>query len=349
MTAPNGIERRDPVSGLLMLGSTLASAGQHGLSGEIRIADRRHIYALRLIRGLVSAVVWHGRPLDGTGRATIRNQACALFDLPRPLVTFDNAVLADGQLSSVHSDQVVVAGMLRRRDLFDPKPLVTRIPVTTLRLRDEGLMRLKGLWLSDSERMFVKRLRTPTPATLAFWKRGLLPKHAAALVIALNLLDCFEDWPAGDLPRGPFTAAIQRKVAKGASDYEILGLCADATEKEVDKAFRRLSFMLHPDRAVDLPRDEQHRAEKSFRDIAEAHARIKRRRRARRVRHSDDIATEVRVVRSTEPWRPFLEKSQTAAANGNRFEARAYALKALAATPPSEVVVRLKDLIRSVA
>lgn len=349
MTGPNDIERRDPVSGLLQLGRTLAKAGRDGMTGEVRVKDLNQTHTLRLIGGIVTDVMHHGHIEDADWRLPIQRRACALFDLPRPLVTVEDITVSGGRLRAVHPEQVVVSGVLRRKDLFDPKPLVTRIPVSTLRLKDNGLTRLSSLGFSSEELDFVRRLRTPTPATLALWKRGLSPRHAAALVMALNLLDCFDAWQAGDLPRKQATAILQRKIVAGVSDHELLGISSDADDKTIDRAFRKLSFDLHPDRAIDLSMDERHRAEQRFRDITEAHARIKRSRRARRVRHSAESKTEVRVVRSNDAWRLFFEQSQHAADTNDRFKTRAFALKALAASPPPDVVLKLKALIRSVA
>ena len=347
MTAPNGIERRDPVSGLLRLGRTLALAGHRELTCEVRVEDDHQTHILRLIGGFVADVVHQGRA--AAPQSPIRSRACALFDLRRPLVTVEDSDCSTGRLHAVHPEQVVLLGVLRRQDLFDPRPLVTRIPVNTLRLKDEGLVRVRSLGLSPEELDFVKRLRTPTPATLALWKRGLLPRHAAALVMALNLLDCFDEWQAGDLPRRRATAALERKLVSGVSDHELLGISKDADAKDIDRALRRLSFELHPDRAVDLPTTERRRAEQRFRDLTEAHARLKRSRRAPTVRHRTAADSEVRAARSGETWRPLFEKSRAAAGADDRYTARAYALKALAASPPPEIVASLKALIRSVA
>jgi len=51
----------------------------------------------------------------------------------------------------------------------------------------------------------------------------------------------------------------------------VLGVTKDATEQEVNKAWRKKSLQLHPDRMVGKSRAEKIIADKELRDLNEAH------------------------------------------------------------------------------
>jgi hypothetical protein len=244
---------------------------------------------------------------------------------------------------------VVLSGVLRRQDLFDPKPLVERIPVNALKLSETGIARLRNLKITPLEKQFITALVVPTPTAMAFWKRGLPPTHAAAMVVALNLLGCFEAWRPGELPRlNPFTA-LERQIRNATSDYEILGILPEADAQEVDRAFRKLSFICHPDRLQDAPKIEQESAEKVFRGITGAYSRLKSRR-ARPVRRRDNApATDGVIPHPIPGWSELFSQSQAAARLGDRRKARALALKALAAAPPPSIISALKAVLKQVA
>ena len=52
--------------------------------------------------------------------------------------------------------------------------------------------------------------------------------------------------------------------------YEILGVNENATEEEINKAFKKLALKWHPDRWVDGTDDEKKTAEEKFKEISEA-------------------------------------------------------------------------------
>ena len=66
--------------------------------------------------------------------------------------------------------------------------------------------------------------------------------------------------------------------AKPASAYDVLGLPADASDAEVDKAYRRLMSRFHPDKVAGAPPEERDQAERRAREINTAYDRIRRQR-----------------------------------------------------------------------
>ena len=345
MSTPFATERRDPASGFLQLGTTLAGAGRLGKTGEVRIQDQGRIHRVRLLGGTISDI-----RLDDGGRyvtrdESVKSRAERLFELKRPLVTFDDAICPDRPLLSLKLDQVVVSGILKRRELFIPNALVERIPVNTLKLNNHGNHVIRGLRLTPEERRFVGALSIPTPVAMALWKRGLPPQHAAALVMALNLLACFDEWDAGVLPRLSEFQTLARKQRAATSDWEILGLPENADDRTLDRAFRRISYRYHPDRLLHSAPADRVLAEALFQEASAAHAKLKRRRK-RPV--TCDTTTPVSSC-NREPWRELLRHSRMAARNGDRHNARAFAVKTLAASPPPFVVAEVKALLREVA
>ena len=64
-----------------------------------------------------------------------------------------------------------------------------------------------------------------------------------------------------------------------AAPYRMLGLDADATDAEVDQAYRRLMSQYHPDKVAGAAPELRAQAEKKAREINAAYDKIKSRRR----------------------------------------------------------------------
>jgi hypothetical protein len=268
-----------------------------------------------------------------------------LFALPRPQAMFEERSVDPDSAPLINPQTVVVRGVARRRDLFEPRALLDRVPVDVLRIKPGLCHHLHGLPLGPEEIAFIQRLKVPTPLTMALWKRGLDPRHAGAVVVALNLLGAFEEWTPGDLPRVTLVHQILRLIRNGASDHTLLGVETDASDREVDRAFRRLSLMLHPDRVTDLPEPEAQRANDAFVQLNRAHARLKR---SRRSRPGRSALGDAEIIRDG-PWWPLLRQARTARQRGDHRRARAYAVKALALSPPIDAIREIKSILRQVA
>ncbi len=65
---------------------------------------------------------------------------------------------------------------------------------------------------------------------------------------------------------------------RAASSYETLGLAADATDAEIDQAYRRLMSRYHPDKVAGEPPEQRAQAERRAREINTAYDRIRRQR-----------------------------------------------------------------------
>ena len=60
--------------------------------------------------------------------------------------------------------------------------------------------------------------------------------------------------------------------------YEILGIDKNASEKEISKAFKKMSLKWHPDRWSTGTEEEKKIAEEKFKEINEAYETIKKQR-----------------------------------------------------------------------
>jgi hypothetical protein len=336
MNGPNGIERRDPAAGILKLGTVLSWAHLERRSGEVLVRDSGIAHMVRLVDGHIAAVS--------------ADQAAELFVLKRPHVIFEERPgdLAGARL--INPQPVVLRGVTGRADLFDPRALVDRIPVDVLRLKSGMTLALQRLGLNRDEADFIERLTVPTPISMALWKRGLNPQRAGAVVVALNLLGAFEEWSPGDLPRITAVNQVYRMIQNARPDHELLGVSPEAPARELDRAFRKLSLMLHPDRLTELSETETQRAKDAFIHVSRAHDRLKRSRRSRPVsRQSVFIYTSYRGGEMSAPWVALLEQTRIAEAEGDLSRARVFAVKTMALAPPGDVVIELKRILRWVA
>jgi hypothetical protein len=349
------IERRDPVSGVLRLGSALAEARRLGRSGEVQVSDRGCRHTVRLLAGSIAEVV----AMDGAGEvpqpggpragALLRERLQALFLLARPNVIWTPNEPATLRGPHIDPAAAVVEGVTRRRELFDPRRLVERIPVDTLRLDERALAEARRLPLAVEERAFLARLVRPTPIALALWKRGLEPGHAGALIVALNLLGLWgEEWEPGFLPRVTAAVRVARAVRAGAADHEILRVDSDAGEPDVDRAFRRLSLVLHPDRLAGLSAADAALAQGAYASASAAYDRLKRSRRRRPV-VLGRMDVVIRNAPRCDDFDSLVMEARAARGRGDLSRARSFAIKALALAPPPAVRVELLAMVSRVA
>jgi hypothetical protein len=339
MSSPSGIERRDPCAPVLRLGSVLAAARRERSNGIVEVVDRGRSHTVRVVRGAIADVV---SELGGSEREATSRRAARLFGLERPRVAFTPLPFGSGAGDLADLDQVVVDGVRARGDVFDPVRLAERIPVPALRVRPEKRALIARLGLADDELELLDALKVPTPIPLVLWKRGLDPRRAGALIVALNLVGVFDaEWKPGLLPRLTAALKVLERAASGATDRELLGAAAEDDPRGEDRAFHKLTLELHPDRLRGLPPDEVRMAEEAIRHVTAAYERLKRSRRSPAVRGADAIGRVNLVRRAPEGWGELLEVTRSSLAIGDVPRAKAFALKALAMSPPPAVRAEL--------
>jgi DnaJ-like protein len=353
MKRSNINERRDPAAGVLKLGTLLSSVRKEGQSGQIEIRDQGQTHAIRIVGGTIADVSIDGadRQYNYANLRRIIRDMERLFILPRPHVLFEQQGPKQAPGRGLDPNTVVLSGVAKRQDLFEPIPLVERIPVNTLKLEYEQLGALLRLPLTPPERAFLEKLSVPTPIPMILWKRGLNPRHAGALLVALNLIGIWSNqWAPGDLPRNGTATQISRKISSGLPDHELLGIGTEADAAEVDRAFRKLSLEIHPDRLIGMPVEEIDRARKAFQGVSAAYGRLKHTRRSRPVRPSGEPIGRVKLVKNPiARWAPLVAEARKAKQRGEKKRAQAFAIKALAMSPSSEIVRELAALLRYVA
>lgn len=346
MEAPSGIERRDPCAPLLRLGATLAAARREGSNGIVEVLEGGRAHTVRVVHGAIADVV---SEFGGPEREAISRRAARLFALERPRVAFTPLPFGTSGGELADPDQVVVEGVRARGDLFDPLRLVERIPVRALRIGPEKRSLIARLGLAEDELELVEGLRIPTPIPLVLWKRGLDPRRAGALVVALNLVGAFDaDWRPGLLPRLTSAIRVLERAAAGATDRELLDAPSDDDPREEDRAFRKLTLELHPDRLRGLPADEARMAEEAIRLVNAAYDRLKRSRRSPKLR-GDAVGRVKLVRRAPESWAELLDVTRSCLEIGDVPRARAYALKALALSPPPAARAELVSVLTRAA
>jgi hypothetical protein len=355
MSLPEAIERRDPISPVLRLGSVLSDARRGAMSGLVQIRDRGRIHLIKVVEGSIADVMVDDSTMNSARRLdplTMHSRAARLFELPRPHILWSPTPMGTRESELVDPVRVVLSGVTGRRDLFDPRRLVERIPVQTLSISLEMLPAVRRMPLTREEIGFLSRLTIPTPIPMILWKRGLDPRHAGALVVALNLVGIWEgEWEPGLLPRATSAVRISRGIEARLTDAELLGVNDGASEQEMDRAFRRLSLELHPDRLGGLPEGEARLAEEAFRGVSAAYDRLRRTRRSRPVRVSggEPVARVPLSRRAPDNWQETLEEALRSERDGNRSRARAFALKTLGLSPPSHARELVLDLVSRVA
>ncbi len=347
MTAANGFERRDPVAPLLRLGTALTVARREDRSGWIEVRDEGRIHGVLLERGAIRDVV-----LDDAGPAAIdlESRAAWLFALPRPHAIWLPGEAPAAPAPAIEPEPVVLGGVASRSDLFEPRQLAERIPAAQLHLPGDRFERIRrAVRLRPEERRFLEGLIRPTPIPMLLWKRELDPRRAGALLVALNLVGAFAGtWEPGVLPRITTAARVLRLLRSGADDCRLLGLPDGAALAAVERAFAALCLELHPDRLRGAPPAEVDLAVEAFRGVVAARDRLRRSRRSRPVRgHEGEPLARVHVVRQapTGDCEALIREARACLERGERARAAAFALKALAQSPPEAIRSELSAIV----
>jgi hypothetical protein len=347
------IERRDPASSILRLGTLFGKVRRFGQSGEMEVRDRGRKHIIRFVNGAISELYLDDEKikLGSLSTVEIQRQIEQFFCLPRPHVLFFPFPMTASPFDTVQPEAIVLKGISSRRDLFNPLKLIERIPVDTLCLDISQRQFFRRLPLEKDEAALVEQLDVPTPISMILWKRGLEPSHAGALLVALNLLGAFEGhWQPGVLPRNNVATQLRRRVESACFDHELLGVDEDASTEEIDRAFRGLSLGLHPDRLIGLPEREIEESRRAFSCASDAHARLKNSRRSRPVRASGSPIGRIQTEKHHVPsWSPLVSEARMAKVRGELNRAKAFALKALALSPPDPIRIELLKIIKKAA
>ncbi len=353
MASPIKIERRDPASSILRLGTLFGKVHRLGQSGEMEVRDRGRKHVIRFVNGAISELYLDDKKIKLSILSTkeIQYQIEHFFCLPRPHVLFFPLPMTESSFHTVRPEAIVLNGINSRRDLFNPLKLIERIPVNTLCLDTSKRQLFRRLPLEKDELALIERLEVPTPISMILWKRGLEPTHAGALLVALNLLGAFDGhWQPGVLPRNNVAAQLRRRVESACLDHELLGVNEDASIEEIDRAFRGLSLELHPDRLIGLPEREVEESRRAFSCASSAHARLKNSRRSRPVRTGGSSIGRVQTVkRHVASWSPLVSEARMAQVRGDLNRAKAFALKALALSPPRQIRIELLNIVQKAA
>jgi len=319
------------------------------MSGRIEVHDQGKTHAIQIAGGAINGVQSEEpRSRAGLGLSRYLER---LFSLQRPHVLWSPSNNALGGGIEIDPQSVVLGGVTMRRDLWRPLPLIERIPAETLRVDPERLHAILRLPFSSEEIEFLRRLTVPAPIPMILWKRGLEPEHAGALLVALNLLGLFEEtWRPGDLPRLGAATRIRSKVKASRPDHELLGVDEGAPMEAVDRAFRKLSLELHPDRLMGLAEKEVVAARSAFTSASAAYGRLKNSRRERPVRQGSTSIGRVELKRRpVDRWFTMLAKARTAEGDGDQRRAHAFAMKALALSPPGDIRTELLKILKRAA
>ncbi len=170
--------------------------------------------------------------------------------------------------------------------------------------------------------------------------------------MALNLVGLWErEWEPGLLPRISVAVKVLQAMDRGVSDRELLGVADDAGDSEMDRAFRRFSLELHPDRLVGMPDAEAGIATEAFGGVSAAYDRLKRSRRSRSVRDAggEPLARVHLRRRSPDSWTETYEEAVRCYRSGDLARARAFATKTLGLSPPGDVRERILEMMSRVA
>ena len=345
------IERRDPYSPILQLGSALFTARKERQSGWVEVMEKDLTHLVRLESGAITGVDTKSKEdfLEAGANISIDKKAAKLFTLDRPRVLWTPSHAKKHHSHWVDPAQVVVTGVTLRQNRIDPNNLAQRIPVGSLFIPTDHLQQLEKLLLTREETRFLRQLNHPTPISMILWKRGLRPTHAGALLLALNLIGLWSDqWAPGLLPRVKESAKILKSIEAGLSDIELFGLSDEADDKALDKRFRILSLALHPDRYTKSNNDEALLAQKAFSEVSTAYNRLKQSRRKRSVRSGDKESIAKIELKKQRPdnWAKMLVEARRADEVGDKKKAKAFALKALCLSPPPGAKREIGKLLR---
>lgn len=322
----------------MLLGTALSHAKHSRASGIISLKSNGQNHHIQFTGGNIMEMA-------GPEGAFHLEHASQIFSLPRPLIHWeDHAPLCP--LSSrrkIDPAHLLVKGVTFRRDLFEPTSFVERVPVSTLSIDSGQLIELKKLPFSQEDILFFKRLTHPTPISMILWKRGVSPKHAASLLATLNMLGVWKgQWAPGVLPKISSAQKIMRRRQHQVDDLALLGLPLGADAMQIDRAFRQLSFELHPDRlAASMNTEDRKIHHDAFDVISAAYTRLKRTRTSRR----QPLVTH----RDTSLWQGALQAAEAALQQGNIRLAKKHALTGLSLSPPAYARNRFAELLKIAA
>jgi DnaJ-domain-containing protein 1 len=110
----------------------------------------------------------------------------------------------------------------------------------------------------------------------------VLLRHPLGALLGALLGHGFDaGWLAWRRPPPP-AAAPPPPAPPGEDPHTVLGVAADASDAEIDRAYRQLMGRFHPDRVAGAAAEVRAQAEVRAREINGAYDRIRERRRARR-------------------------------------------------------------------
>lgn len=66
-------------------------------------------------------------------------------------------------------------------------------------------------------------------------------------------------------------AKLELKKSKRKDYYKLLNVAKDATEKEIQKAYKKQALLWHPDRHANKPEEEIKAAEMKFKEVSEGY------------------------------------------------------------------------------
>lgn len=109
-------------------------------------------------------------------------------------------------------------------------------------------------------------------------------RHPAGAVLGALLGHVFDAWWSRRGGRAVPPAAPGATRPRAEDDYALLGIAADASDGELERAYRRLMSQYHPDRVAGAAEEFRQLAEQRTRNINAAYDRIRTRRQGRATR-----------------------------------------------------------------
>lgn len=330
------VDRRDPFSSILQLGSTLVQACDNRLDKIIRLTVKHDVYSIILSSGKIRRVTGPQGIID-------YSNAAELFALPRHLISSATCTHAFVHPNLFDPAELVLNGLHLRKDLLNAAVLESRIPVDSLQLSQSQIDALLSRPFLTQDIPFLAQLRKETPVQQIIWDSGIAPQRAAILITYLNVLGMWHPlWKQGDFPRGDIANQVLGQSHRSVNPHQILGLHVNATQPNIDKAFRILSFQLHPDRNRSLSERNRSKFTKAFTVVSDAHQRLRSQTTSRR---KPFVTPTVRQ----DNWQHIFSLIETAFQHEDLQQARKHAICGLLKNPPPAIRRKITELLRSAA